>query len=108
MTQHQPALGARAAKRSPRAAQPTVVTANALRSGSVVYLTADGRWAEQLNDAAVAASMNDLGDLETFARSAVERCEVTAVYAFPVRVVSGQAEPVSVRERIRAARSPSV
>ncbi len=87
---------------------PDVVTANHLRTGLVVYLADDGRWVEPLADAAVAADPVALKKLEGLALAATERNEVTAVYAFPVRVVNGRPEPVSVRERIRAARAPSV
>ncbi len=87
---------------------PSVVTANVLRSGAVVYLTRDGQWVEALHGAAVAADTDALKCLETLALAAVERTEVTAVYAMDVRVVTGRPEPISVRERIRAAHQPTV
>jgi sulfite reductase (NADPH) hemoprotein beta-component len=87
---------------------PSIVTANNLRSGAVVYLGAGGLWAESLGDAAVAGDAAALKSLEDQALRAVEQTEVTAVYAMDVRVVGGRPEPVSVRERIRAARAPSV
>jgi sulfite reductase (NADPH) hemoprotein beta-component len=87
---------------------PSVVTANLLRSGVVVYLARDGRWVESLGEAAVAADAAALKQLETLALAAVEQTEVTAVYAFDVRLVAGRPEPISVRERIRAAHAPTV
>ena len=87
---------------------PSVVTANHLRSGAVVYLASDGRWVESLESADAAATPEALEALEALALAAVERNEVTAVYAFDVRVDDGRPMPLSVRERIRAARSPSV
>lgn len=85
-----------------------VVTANELRSGAVVYLAAEGRWVERLAAAAVAENEAALQRLSSLAAASVERCEVTAVYAFDVRIVDGRPEPISVRERLRAARAPSV
>lgn len=87
---------------------PSVVTANHLRSGAVVYLARDGRWVEALDCADAAATPSELEVLEALALAAVERNEVTAVYAFDVRLDDGHPNPVSVRERIRAARSPSI
>ena len=87
---------------------PSVVTANDLRSGAVVYLTAGGRWVESLQEASVAEHAEALKTLEALALAAVERMEVTAVYAFDVRLVDGRPEPISVRERIRAAHAPTV
>jgi len=87
---------------------PEVFTANALRSGTVVYLDANGRWSEALDQAAVAETPALRQHLEKIATAAVERNEVTAVYAFAVNLVGGRAEPRSVRERIRAAHAPTV
>ncbi len=87
---------------------PSVVTANALRSGAVVYLASDGRWIDALSDAAVAADAPQLKVLEELALRAVEAREVTGVYAMDVSMADGRPAPVSVRERIRAAHSPTV
>ena len=87
---------------------PSVVTANALRSGAVVYLASDGRWIDVLNDAAVATDAPQLKVLEELALRAVEAREVTGVYAMDVSVADGQPAPVSVRERICAAHRPTV
>ena len=86
---------------------PSVVTANELRSGAVVYLARDGRWVEALGDARVATDAGCLKALEALAMAAVEKTEVTAVYAMDVRLAGGRPEAVSVREKIRAARAPS-
>jgi Protein of unknown function (DUF2849) len=87
---------------------PSIVTANNLRSGAVVYLGTSGRWVEDLSNACVASDADALKALETQAHAAVERTEVTAVYAMDVRVADGRIEPISVRERIRAAHAPTV
>lgn len=87
---------------------PSVVTANVLRTGAVVYLKADGTWIEHLADADVAADKEAMSEFEKLALSAIERSEVTAVYAFDVTIVDGQPQPTSVREKIRAAHAPTV
>jgi len=85
----------------------SVVTANQLRSGAVVYLTRDGRWVDTLAQASPVTSAADLEHFEALALAAVERNEVTAVYVFDVALVGGRPEPISVRERIRAELSAS-
>jgi hypothetical protein len=87
---------------------PSVVTANELRSGAVVYLTRAGEWVANLADASAAASPDELKQLEALALAAVERNEITSVYAFDVALVGGKPTATSVRERIRAMRAPSV
>lgn len=86
----------------------TVITANDLRSGLVVYLGPAARWVRELGHAVVAGDRNALELLEADARQAVERTEVTGVYAMPVRLTNDRIEPVSVRERLRAAHAPSI
>lgn len=87
---------------------PSVVTANVLRTGAVVYLKSDGSWANKLADADAADGKDAMARFEKLALAAIERSEVTAVYAFDVTIVGGKPEPVSVRERIRAAHAPTV
>jgi sulfite reductase (NADPH) hemoprotein beta-component len=86
---------------------PSVVTANDLRTGAVVYLSGDGRWVDALAKASHANDAGELKQLEALALASVERNEVTAVYAFDVRLVEGRPEPISVREKIRATHIPS-
>ncbi len=87
---------------------PSVVTANVLRTGVVAYLKDDGTWADNLADATPAADDETRAKLEKLALGAVERSEVTAVYAFDVAIVDGRPSPLSVREKIRAAGAPTV
>jgi hypothetical protein len=87
---------------------PSIVTANLLRSGTVVYLTRTGQWVDSLARADAAGTPDELKHLEHLALGSVERNEVTAVYAFDVRIIDGRAEPTSVRERIRAAHAATV
>lgn len=87
---------------------PEVVTANELHTGTVVYLDGESRWVEKIGRAAVASDAEALERLEEIAAEAVARNLVTSVYAFAVRIVGGCAEPLSVREKIRAAHAPTV
>ncbi len=87
---------------------PEVVTANKLHTGTVVYLDGEGFWVEEIRHAAVAGDTEALKRLEAIAARSAARNEVTSVYAFAVRVVDGCAEPLSVREKIRAAHTPTV
>ena len=87
---------------------PSIVTANDLRSGAVVYLGSDSAWVEELHDATVANDADALKQLEGIAQKAVENREVTGVYAMDVSLADGRPAPVSVRERIRAAHRPTV
>ena len=87
---------------------PSVVTANVLRTGAVAYLKDDGTWVEKLADATPANNDEARATLEKLALAAVERSEVTAVYAFDVAIIDGHPTPISVREKIRAAGAPTV
>ena len=87
---------------------PSVVTANDLRTGAVVYLASEDVWVDSVDDAAVATTPEELKALEASALAAVEQNKVTAVYAFDVAIVNGRTQPQSVRERIRAAHAPSI
>jgi Protein of unknown function (DUF2849) len=87
---------------------PSVVTANNLRSGTVVYLGTGGGWVPALRAAAIAHDASELKRLEAQAQAALEATLVTAVYAFDVRVVDGEPVPLSVRERIRASGAPTI
>jgi hypothetical protein len=82
---------------------PTVVTANDLRSGSVVYLHHSEGWVSQLERAAIADDPEAMEQMKRLALSDMQGCKVTAVYAFDVHVIDGHPYPISVRERLRAA-----
>ena len=82
---------------------PSVVTANRLTDGIVVYLAADGEWTEEIANARVADDEAETKALETIAENAVREREVIGVYPMPVALVDGAVDPLSVRERIRAA-----
>ena len=82
---------------------PSVVTANRLRDGIVVYLASDGSWTEEIGRARIAENENEVAALEAQAAEAVKARVVVAVYPMDVTLHDGAVDPLSVRERIRAA-----
>ena len=83
---------------------PKVVTANDLREGDVVYLTADGRWsrfhneAELIEDEALAEAR--------LAEAAKQSLKVVGVYLADAQAGADGPEPVHFREAFRT-RGPS-
>ena len=83
---------------------PSVVTANRLNDGIVVYLALGGGWTEDIDQAARAEAEAEVKALEETAGAAERDRLVISVYAMPVDVKDdGTVDPISVRERIRAA-----
>jgi hypothetical protein len=82
---------------------PSVITANRLLDGIVVYLAPDGSWTEDLGRARLADGEDAVKTLEAEADRAVKARQVVAVYPMEVAVKDGAVDPLSVRERIRAA-----
>ena len=82
---------------------PSVVTANRLIDGIVVYLASDGSWTEEIGRARIAETENEVAALEAQAAEAVKARVVVAVYPMDVALHDGAVDPLSVRERIRAA-----
>jgi Protein of unknown function (DUF2849) len=82
---------------------PNVVTANRLTDGIVVYLASDGSWTEEIARARLAETEDETKTLEAEAAKDVAARKVVAVYPMEVAVRDGAVDPLSVRERIRAA-----
>ena len=82
---------------------PNVVTANRLTDGIVVYLASDGGWTEEIGRARLAETEDETKALEAEAAKDVAARKVVAVYPMEVAVHDGAVDPLSVRERIRAA-----
>jgi hypothetical protein len=82
---------------------PSVVTANRLIDGIVVYLAKDGGWTEEIDRARLAETEDEVRALEAEAAKDVAARKVVAVYPMDVAVRDGAVDPLSVRERIRAA-----
>ncbi|HTH96937.1 MAG TPA: DUF2849 domain-containing protein [Stellaceae bacterium] len=83
-----------------------VVTANRLKDGRVVWLTADQKWVEDFRTAKIFVGPEiDAGVAEGAA--AEKRLEVVAAYAVDVDVTEIGPVPVKTRERVRVL-GPSV
>jgi hypothetical protein len=82
---------------------PNVVTANRLVDGIVVYLASDGSWTEEIERACIASTEDETQALEAQAEKAVKDRIVVAMYAMSVEIKDGAVDPLSVREKIRAA-----
>ena len=81
---------------------PSVVTANRLTDGIVVYLAPDGSWTEEIDRARLAENEEEIKVLEEEADRDVKARKVVAVYPMEVAVKDGVVDPLSVREKIRA------
>lgn len=79
-----------------------VATANRLRDGAVVYLTADGRWSTSFADSAVARDAAVADRLLATANQAAADQVVVGPYLIEVVLRGGRFEPLGTRERIRA------
>jgi len=84
-----------------------ILTANRLRDGDVVYLTADGAWSDWLEDADLAEAPEAEAALLALGEEALDRRLVVDPYLMAVTRVDGGFGPISQREIIRA-RGPSV
>jgi len=83
---------------------PSVITANRLTDGVVVYLAPGGAWTEDIEEANRAETDDDVKALEAEADEAVRERIVVGVYPMPIALKDdGTVDPISVRERIRAA-----
>jgi hypothetical protein len=82
---------------------PNVITANRLTDGVVVYLAAGGQWIEDIAKARMADTEEETKALEAEAEEAVRERRVVSAYPMPIAVRDGAVDPLSVRERIRAA-----
>ncbi|MFA7637900.1 MAG: DUF2849 domain-containing protein [Parvibaculum sp.] len=91
------------AQHTRKGAQFQSVTANRLRDGIVVYLTADGRWSESLQDAAVAEGKEAAEALLAQADPSVADNTVVEPYLFEVSPENDRLSAASVREIIRQA-----
>ena len=78
-----------------------IITANLLRSGLVVFLTADHDWSEKVDDAAIARSEEDLRALETKAQADKDANLIVDPYPVDVIMEDGKVKVAHIRERIR-------
>jgi Protein of unknown function (DUF2849) len=82
---------------------PDVITANRLTDGVVVFQTADGRWTEDFNRAAVFPDPQATADALTRAKADEADNIVVDPYAIVVEERNGHLVPKALREAIRAA-----
>ena len=83
---------------------PSVVTANRLIDGIVVYLAPDGGWTEELGRARIAETEDETKALEGEAAKACQGAQASSPsIPWRSRCNDGAVDPLSVRERIRAA-----
>ena len=81
----------------------SVVTANRLGDGAVVYRTADGEWTTSIDDAAIVSK----ADAATEMLHAAKGNGVVDVYVAPVKVERDKVLPGNLRELIRL-RGPTI
>lgn len=79
---------------------PSVVTANRVGDGAVVWRTADGTWSRELADAAIVRSADEAQPL--LAGAVADDVNAVGAYIAPVDVAAdGSISPGNLRERIR-------
>ena len=88
-------------------AEPQMITANRLVDGVTVYMTADSGWSEQFIDGAVWSDKASADGALAASEEAVKARHVVGPYLFDVTVIESGPQPVSARERIRAAHLPT-
>lgn len=84
---------------------PSVVTANRLSDGAVVYRTINNEWTAKLEEAAIVAKADAATELLQAARA--EGTRVVDVYIAPVKVERDKVLPGNLRELIRL-RGPTI
>ncbi|MEP9348289.1 DUF2849 domain-containing protein [Xanthobacter sp. KR7-225] len=89
-------------QRKLKIAGPTVVTANRLADGAVVWLGKGGRWTDRIAEAEVATTADAALHLLDLAH-ADERAAVGAYPATVALSAAGVPQPATLRERIRTA-----
>ena len=87
---------------------PSIVTANRIGDGAVVYLARGAQWTADIKEAEVAADKTALAALEAVAAQAAAEQRVVSVYAMDVGLDDGRPAPLSMREKIRAQRGPTI
>ena len=80
----------------------SIITANRLGDGVVVFLDFEGAWSESIAEAVVAQSPDEVRALEDRGAHDAAHNLVVEPYLIEVREVAGQIEPIRQRERVRA------
>ncbi len=87
---------------------PSVMTANRLQDGAVVYLSDNENWITELASARVAEDGTQLEILQKIAAEATGKQIIIGAYPMDVDLTTGAPAAKSVREKIRAARRPTI
>ena len=85
----------------------SILTANRLRDGTVVFLDFEGAWSETLIEAVVARSPDEVRALKDRGSYDAIRNIVVEPYLIEVHETTGGLLPIRYRERVRAS-GPSV
>ncbi len=88
---------------SKNAAKLSILTANRLGDGTVVFLDFEGAWNENIAESLVAHSPDEVRALEDRGAYDAARNLVVEPYLVEIREVAGRFEPIRYRERVRAA-----
>ncbi len=81
---------------------PTMITANRLSDGVVVFQNADGRWDEDFHRGAVFSDEGAKAAALARAEQSEVDCEVVGPYAIEIESRNGHFVPKALREAIRA------
>ena len=92
---------------SKSAPQISVLTANRLGDGIVVFLDFEGAWSENLAEAVVARSPDEVRALQDRGTYDAEHNLVVEPYLVEVREADGYLTPIRYRERVRVG-GPSI
>ena len=84
---------------------PSVVTANSLADGAVVYRTAEGTWTRDIDSAAVVSTTEAATALLSAAKA--DGVRAVDVYVAPVKLDGAHNRPANLREAIRL-RGPTI
>lgn len=90
-----------------RSAEVSVLTANRLEDGVVVFLDFEGAWSENIAEALAARSPDEVRQLQDRGAHDAARNLVVEPYLVEVREVGGSLVPIRYRERVRVS-GPSV
>lgn len=82
--------------------RPVAVTANDLRSGSVVYRGRDGAWTTEVAGADVAETPDAADRLLALAQADHDACQVVEPVLIEMAAAGGACRPATLRERIRS------
>jgi hypothetical protein len=92
---------------SKRAPEVSVLTANRLTDGTVVFLAADGQWVETIEGAAIARSADEVRALQDQGARDAARNLVVEPYLAAIAGTGARPLPARMRERVRV-EGPSV